>query len=103
MTCVTAVTKVDGVGGLWAPHHFHWNPPIFLFGKMRGGIGLFRLPSRLYTGPRMGLARYARARAQVSAREETTLKNRRFRRWANGPVDTGGWSRGIGVPGGGAA
>ncbi len=50
---------------------------------------------------RSALPLRARARA-VHAREETTLKNRRFRTWANGRRQRED-GRGFGVPGGGAA
>ena len=45
---------------------------------------------------------YARARARVCAREETSLKNRRFRRWvaAQSTEEMGSWSRGAGWWGG---
>jgi len=45
---------------------------------------------------------YACARARVCAREETSLKNRRFRRWVAAQL-TEKTGRGLGVPGGGAA
>ena len=70
MTCVIVVTMVDGVGGLWAPPHFHWNPPIFL-SNSTGGIGLGITPNRFCIGHHRvhGLAR-ARIREGAHNRKQ---------------------------------